>query len=95
MILDDFGGVRSAPRIGRADKKSRFEKISFFCSRDLFCIDFGALVAPLGGFGAASGRPQAPKGGPGEPQGAISGPPWALQMGAFSALGGLWGTRGL
>ena len=85
--------------LGRADKKLRFEKISLFRSRDLFCIGFVAPVAPLGGFGVASGRPHAPKGGPGEPQGAILTPPRALQMGglfrSWRASGDQGALRGL
>ena len=94
MILDVFGGVRSAPRIGRADKKSRFEQISFFCSRDLLCIDFGAPVAPLEVLGRPQGALRLPREALGSPKVPFWDPHGLSKWGPFSLLAGFGGPGG-
>ena len=39
-ILELFGGVQSAPRIGRRESRSTFAKIDFFCLGDRLFLDF-------------------------------------------------------
>ena len=68
MLLDAFGGVRSAPRLDKADKKSCFEKTAFFAFVLLFesifvlrCLLRGAFGKPEGGLGLSSESWGAPR----------------------------------
>ena len=74
-ILELFGGVQSAPRIGRGESRRTFAKIDFFCLGDRLFLDFASPEASqerswapsgrsLGTLGRSWDAPEAPKGRP-------------------------------
>ena len=74
-ILELFGGVQSAPRIGRGESRSTFAKIDFFRLGDRLFLDFASPEASqerswalsglsLGTLGRSWGAPGAPQGRP-------------------------------
>ena len=97
-ILDRFQGVRSAPRIGRAESRSTFAKIDFFRFGDRLLLDFASPEVPQSRSWAPSGRSL---GTLGRAWGALGGPQgcsWAFLgslLGCFGALlGDLLATEG-
>ena len=91
-IFERFQGVRSAPRIGRAESRSTFAKIDFFRFGDRLLLDLASPEASLGRSGAPFERSLGSLGrswgAPGSPQGR----PWAFLGSLLGACGSFWVT---
>ena len=75
-ILERFGGVQSAPHIGRAESRSTFAKIDFFRLVDRLFLDFASLEASQERSWALSGRSLGTLGRSWDAPGAPKGRPW-------------------
>ena len=79
-ILERFQGVRSAPRIGRAESRSTFAKIDFFRFGDRFLLDLVSPDVSQGRFWAPSRRSLGTL--------AALGVPWGSSRAPLGLLGG-------